>query len=189
MKSFTFLAVIAAAGLILPLSHAADGCCDKNTEKSAAAESCGHAAGGGTCGHAAAAKTTTAAPKRALPAELQPVFASYLEMQVELAKDSTKALVNSGKAMASAMRRSGSGCLSGSAGLAEAVSAANDLRAARAEFAKLSEVMYQFVSIANVEGYHAFYCQMAKAGWLQSDERMNNPYMGPVMLECGKKVM
>ena len=184
--------VLAAAGLLASSVAAGEGCCSKKEATAASHASCGKEAGAGHAG--CGASSTAPAPKfaarpgRELTKEIQPVFDRYIDVQTELASDSTMNLPKTAGAMADAMRMSGSGCLSGAAKLATAVGEAKDIKSARAEFSKLSDLLVDYVAIANVAGYHGFYCGMAKAGWLQKETAMKNPYMGKEMLECGKQV-
>lgn len=65
-----------------------------------------------------------------------------------------------------------------------------DLESARAEFGKLSEkfVGYQKKHLAGTEQATVFVCDMAKKVWLQEDDVPGNPYFGPAMARCARKV-
>ncbi len=77
---------------------------------------------------------------------------------------------------------------------AEALSAATDLKIARSAFSKLSEAMVDLVSRdpGLAEGRHLVRCPMVPVGtynqWIQSQEKISNPYMGKSMPTCGVEV-
>ncbi len=65
---------------------------------------------------------------------------------------------------------------------------ASDLKAARQAFGKLSDsvVAYAKASGATMpEGVRTAYCPMINKAWLQKGEKIQNPYYGSEMLECG----
>jgi len=74
----------------------------------------------------------------------------------------------------------------------EEMSKSNDIEGVRVELANVSEAMY-----ALVKGFHPHdsplyyqYCPMARdnkgANWLSSTKELVNPYMGQMMLACGR---
>ena len=79
--------------------------------------------------------------------------------------------------------------LAAAAGAAEKLAQAGDLPSARASFAALSEALIAVVAADPrlEEGWFVFECPMVEGfgGWIQSSERLENPYMGPSMLTCG----
>lgn len=66
-----------------------------------------------------------------------------------------------------------------------------DIEQQRMHFMKLSDDMYQLLKVAKYEVpvYHQF-CPMANSGkgasWLSTEEEVENPYYGSLMLNCGK---
>ena len=68
-------------------------------------------------------------------------------------------------------------------------------RASRnAEVAEFGEVSRAFVALLRAApalqaGRHLFHCPMAQGfpKWVQTTEKMANPYMGKAMLECGSE--
>jgi membrane fusion protein, copper/silver efflux system len=70
---------------------------------------------------------------------------------------------------------------------ARAVAEAEDIKAARAAFAPLSEAVIALVKAdPSAHDVKLAYCSMAKASWLQKEEKIRNPYYGPSMLSCGE---
>lgn len=65
---------------------------------------------------------------------------------------------------------------------------AGDLKAARAAFGPLSDVVVgEFEKRqARVPGVQAMYCPMADKPWLQRGGAVRNPYYGKSMLTCGE---
>jgi len=71
---------------------------------------------------------------------------------------------------------------------AEALAKAKDLAAARKAFQPLSESLIRYAKSGNIPAgtLYEVYCPMAKAGWLQADKTVRNPYFGQAMLDCGQ---
>lgn len=125
------------------------------------------------------------------PALMQPVksiYDSYLKIQVELAKDSTKEVSENASAIAKAVNGDKMKMLPADvAKQAEALAKAKDLKAAREAFKPLSASLTKYLA-DNKAGkgvYHEGYCPMVKASWLQTEKEVRNPYMGSAMLTCG----
>jgi hypothetical protein len=124
------------------------------------------------------------AAQTAAPA--QGVVASYLEIQAALANDSLDGVPAAAKRIAAESAKLGA---TGEpvAKAAKGVAAADDIKAARDAFKPLSEAVVALVK-ADPDG-HAVklaYCPMAKASWLQTEEKIRNPYYGSSMLSCGE---
>ena len=71
-----------------------------------------------------------------------------------------------------------------------AINANDDIKAQRAAFEQLSIHLYDFVKANGHETVlYKQYCPMAfnnkGAFWLASEEEVNNPYFGDMMLHCG----
>lgn len=126
------------------------------------------------------------------PALMQPVksvYDSYLKIQAELAKDSTKDVAGNASAIAKAVRGDEMKMLpSDVAKQADDLVKAKDLKAAREAFKPLSASLIKYLkdSKAGKDTYHEAYCPMVKASWLQTDKSIKNPYMGKEMLTCGE---
>ena len=69
---------------------------------------------------------------------------------------------------------------------ADSLAKAGDLESARAGFKLLSDSLIKYVRANNITGLHEAYCPMARASWLQADQRLSNPYMGRSMPGCGQ---
>jgi len=124
------------------------------------------------------------------PALMQPVksvYDHYLKIQTELAKDSLKGVAAEASAIAKAFEGDSMKMLpTDVAKQAKALSGATDLKAARAAFKPLSESLIKYLADHKAKGaYVEVYCPMSKAGWLQADQNVKNPYMGSAMSGCG----
>lgn len=76
------------------------------------------------------------------------------------------------------------------AAAASALASAEDLTAARAAFASLSDGLIAWADAANVDlgpGVATMYCPMAKKSWVQKGDAVRNPYYGSAMPTCGAK--
>ena len=65
-----------------------------------------------------------------------------------------------------------------------ALSKSNSLKEARAAFEKLSDKAKQLV--AGQSGYYVVNCPMLKKDWVQTSEKIANPYYGKEMATCGE---
>lgn len=124
----------------------------------------------------------------ALMAPVKSVYDNYLAIQKELAGDSLKGVDQYASAIAKAVRGDGMKMLPMDvARQAEALAKTKDLKTAREAFKPLSASLVKYLA-DNKAGrglYHEAYCPMAKAGWLQVDKEIKNPYYGKSMLDCG----
>jgi hypothetical protein len=71
---------------------------------------------------------------------------------------------------------------------AKALEDAADLKAARQAFGKLSDSVFAYAKATGAsmpEGVRRAYCPMVNKSWLQKGEKIQNPYYGSEMLECG----
>jgi hypothetical protein len=64
------------------------------------------------------------------------------------------------------------------------LSKSSSLKEARAAFEKLSDKARQ--RAAGQPGYYVAYCPMLKKDWVQTTDKIANPYYGKRMLECGE---
>jgi Cu(I)/Ag(I) efflux system membrane fusion protein len=72
------------------------------------------------------------------------------------------------------------------AGSASKLVLAKDLAGKRTVFKELSSSMVEWALAEKPEGIHVASCSMAKARWLQREDKVFNPYYGASMLHCGK---
>jgi hypothetical protein len=60
----------------------------------------------------------------------------------------------------------------------------NSLKGARAAFEKLSDKAKQVA--AGQPGYYVVHCPMLKKDWVQTSDKIGNPYYGKEMATCGE---
>jgi hypothetical protein len=65
-----------------------------------------------------------------------------------------------------------------------ALAKSNSLKEARAAFEKLSDKAKQLA--AGQSGYYVVNCPMLKKDWVQTSEKISNPYYGKEMATCGE---
>ncbi|MBN1504518.1 MAG: DUF3347 domain-containing protein [Candidatus Eisenbacteria bacterium] len=66
---------------------------------------------------------------------------------------------------------------------------ATNLAVARERFKSVSRSVVKYVQGFGHDGpAYVYYCDMAKAAWVQETEKMGNPYHGPKMPRCGTLV-
>lgn len=133
---------------------------------------------------AALVTSPAAAPSEALKA----IVGSYLEMQAQLAADKFDGLPTLSQGIILQAAQMGpAGEAIGKA--VSAVEAATDLKTARDAFGALSDAV---IAAARAEGWAQLpdvkvaYCPMVKRSWLQTGDKIRNPYYGSKMLECGE---
>lgn len=175
------LSILFGTALVLGFSAdgRAQGCCPPSGATA-------HAGHGGTT---ASAPAKTTAPKLALNGVAKPVFENYLAVQASLAGDSLETISTSASAVAQAARNDTAKTLPVEVAVqAEALAKAKDLAAARKAFRPLSESLIRYAKSGNIPAgtLYEVYCPMAKAGWLQADKAVRNPYFGQAMLSCGQ---
>jgi protein SCO1/2 len=120
--------------------------------------------------------------------DLRPVVNPYLRIQRALHTDTTDGIALEARAVAAAAGKLGSG---GQAIQAAAVSLQGvpDVKAARAGFAALSDaiIVYARNRRAGIgDEVKVAYCPMARKYWLQEGEKVQNPFYGKAMAECGR---
>jgi hypothetical protein len=79
------------------------------------------------------------------------------------------------------------GAKSAAAGLADdgtAMAKSSSLKEARTAFEKLSDKAERLA--AGQAGYFVVNCPMLKKDWVQTNEKISNPYYGKAMLTCGE---
>jgi hypothetical protein len=140
-----------------------------------------------------AALTFTATTGHAADKAMDTVLTEYGKIHEALAKDTV-----AGVPEAAAKIQAAAKTLAAPAGFAQlpkqvgdaaqALSAAKDLRAARAAFKDLSTPLAAWAQATKPAGVAVLNCSMAHASWLQSDTAVRNPYYGSSMLRCGDVV-
>ena len=128
-----------------------------------------------------------AADNSALTSPVKTVYDHYLKIQSALAGDSLAGVAENAKAIAKAAQGDAK-TLSADVGTqAEALAKAKDLKSARAAFKPLSDALIKYLADHNAkDAYVEIYCPMAHASWLQAGKKVNNPYLGKSMSECGE---
>ena len=72
---------------------------------------------------------------------------------------------------------------------AQRLAEASDLKAARKAFGDVSDALFAYAKAtgaSNPAGVKTAFCPMAGKSWLQKGEKIQNPYYGSEMLECGE---
>lgn len=169
------------------------------------------AAGGESApGHVHGAAPGSAAPEVALPrvalspatlSSIEVAYSAYEDVRKALASDSMDGVAPAATRAEHALHAAAQSLkdaprvtetLHSGAAAAKRLAGDREIEAARKSFGELSRAL---ISIATADerlasGKHFFSCPMAKPydRWLQPSERMENPYMGPKMLQCGSAV-
>lgn len=105
---------------------------------------------------------------------------AYLPVQAALANDD----LNSAQKAATALAEKAEAAqMTGPAAHARELAKSDSLESAREHFKAISNDAIPMAE--GVKGYHVFTCPMAKADWLQANEKTSNPYMGKSMPDCG----
>ena len=147
----------------------------------------------------AAARTPATATEATAPApvataagrarvDLKPIVDRYLRIQQALHTDSIEGVESEARAIAAdAARLGASGApIQSAAGRLRQVT---DVTVARAGFGLLSDAIITFAKQQNAgigDEVKAAYCPMARKYWLQKGEKVQNPYYGKAMSECGR---
>lgn len=124
--------------------------------------------------------------------EVAGIYAAYIDLKDDLVNTDYVASQASAKTLKTALEKK-QGCES-SAILADKISSAGDIAAQRKEFTQLSAdviAMFKHADLASGVIY-VQHCPMANKGdggdWLSSNEKIQNPYYGDEMMECGAVV-
>ena len=67
----------------------------------------------------------------------------------------------------------------------ETLTKTKDLASAREAFVPLSLLMRDWAKKTQPKGVITAYCPMKEAYWVQKKDKLQNPYLGKEMLECG----
>jgi Protein of unknown function (DUF3347) len=117
------------------------------------------------------------------------VYTNYTKIQLALVKNSLKDVPETASAIAKAVKGDEMKMLSPDvAQQAEKLAKAKDLVEAREAFGHLSDSLIKYLDEHKVKSgaYKEAYCPMANASWLQTSERIQNPYLGKSMPHCGE---
>jgi hypothetical protein len=108
---------------------------------------------------------------------------SYDAISMALAKDDLAAAKSAASELAEKAKENDDETISKQAGeLANSAS----IDAAREGLKRLSDEAANLAK--GSDDYHVMTCPMAKANWVQSGDKVMNPYMGKKMQQCGGKV-
>ena len=128
---------------------------------------------------------------KAAPAVVDDVLGQYGKIHAALAADSFGGVPAAARAIAKAVNEDTAKTLPAHvAKQADDVANAKDLAAARTMFKLLSQSLARYMATEKIQTgkYVQAYCSMAKAGWIQTDKEIKNPYYGSSMLKCGELV-
>jgi protein SCO1/2 len=137
-------------------------------------------------GAAESTKTGTAPITAAV--DLMPIVNPYLRIQQALHGDTLEAVKDAARSIASEAAKfgsSGASIQSAAGKFQQAV----DLKAARALMGKLSDAILIYAKESNAkvgDDVKVAYCPMAQKYWLQTGEKIQNPYFGRAMSDCGR---
>ena len=151
-------------------------CCDQTS--AAAPTPAGHDHGDAATAPSAAAPASQPAPAKAV----QTVFENYIAVQSALARDSLANVSASAQALSAAARGDETKTFPEEiAQQADAVAKATSLARVRNAFKPLSEFLIGYLKVSSVPPgtYYEVYCPIAKASWMQTNETVKNPYLGP----------
>jgi hypothetical protein len=130
-----------------------------------------------------------ASDSAALMPAVKSVYEHYFKIQAQLAQDSLKGVDEHAGAIAKAVQGDTTKMLPSSvAGQADKLAKAKDLGAAREAFQPLSDSLIKYLADHKVPKgtYHKVFCSMVNANWLQADTKIQNPYLGKSMPDCGE---
>jgi len=134
------------------------------------------------------ATTTAVTAATTAGANLTAIVDPYLRIQLALNADSLGDSRNDARSIAAEAGKLGAGGAAIATAAGEFQKAA-DLKAARAAFARLGDaiMIYAQESGATIgDGIKVAYCPMAQKYWLQKGEKIQNPYYGKAMSDCGR---
>lgn len=127
----------------------------------------------------------------AATAGLDAVFQNYFATQTALANDSLKDATAAAKNLTTSVPPKGKDQkmnehLATIRTLSERISAAKSLDQARKPFEELSTIVIALKTENKVQASE-YFCPMVKKSWLQKGDKVQNPYLGKSMQECGEK--
>jgi protein SCO1/2 len=120
--------------------------------------------------------------------DLTSIVNPYLQIQRALNADRVEGIEAAARTIAAEVARFGSGGNSiGSA--ARTFRAGGDLEAARVAMGRLSDAILDYAKTFNAgmgADVNVAYCPMVRKSWLQAGDKIQNPYYGQEMSECGR---
>ena len=120
--------------------------------------------------------------------DLKPIVDPYLRIQQALTVDRLDGISNDAQSIATAASKLGSDGGSIEAAASELLQA-SDLKSARAAFGALSDAIVT-VAKTSGQGYgkdvRLAYCPMVRKHWLQKGDKVQNPFFGAKMSDCGR---
>ncbi len=125
-------------------------------------------------------------------AKLQSIYASYINLKDALVAAKPTEAQTAAKTLATELKNY-SGC-ENTALIAQKIEASKDLAGQRKEFTALSSDVIAMFKHADLNSGTIFvqHCPMANKGdggdWLSSEKKIQNPYYGSEMMECGAVV-
>jgi protein SCO1/2 len=134
------------------------------------------------------ATTTAVTAATTAGASLTPIVDPYLRIQLALNADRLGDSRNDARSIAAEAGKLGAGGAAIATAAGEFQKAA-DLKAARAAFARLGDaiMIYAQESGATIgDEIKVAYCPMVQKYWLQKGEKIQNPYYGKAMSDCGR---
>jgi protein SCO1/2 len=134
-------------------------------------------------------QTASEAPANTTAVRVDGVVDPYLRIQEALRQDSVEGIAAHARTISVAAAKLGPGAERVRA--AVALFGAADLPSARAAFAELGDAIISLARDLGASlGVHVkkAYCPMAGKYWLQEGEKIQNPFYGRSMLECGRIV-
>jgi cytochrome c len=121
-------------------------------------------------------------------ANLKPIVDPYLRIQLALNADSLGDSRNAARSIGAEAAKFGASGAAIAAAAGEFQKAA-DLSAARTAFARLGDAIMIYAQASGAaigDEIKVAYCPMAQKYWLQKGEKIQNPYYGKAMSECGR---
>lgn len=121
-------------------------------------------------------------------ADLKSIVDPYVRIQQSLNKDTVEGISTEAQSIASEAAKLGSGGEAIGAA-ADQVRQAADLDAARAAFGALGNAIIIYAKETGTpigDDVKVAYCPMYRKYWLQKGDKIQNPYFGQKMPECGR---
>ncbi|CAN5749667.1 hypothetical protein BH09VER1_BH09VER1_11930 [soil metagenome] len=109
-----------------------------------------------------------------------PVLDDYIAVAGALANDDLAAAKKAATALAETAKAEKQTALAEHAGM---IASTDSLDAAREHFKMASEEAEKLAT--GKDGYYVMTCPMAKADWVQKTTKVQNPYLGQEMPDCG----
>jgi len=110
------------------------------------------------------------------------VLVAYENVALALANDDLAAAKTTAAALSEKAREDGNQTI---AQHADGLTKSNSLEAAREHFKAMAD---EAAKLAQGTTYHVVHCPMAKANWVQSGDKIMNPYLGKKMQQCGSMI-